>query len=260
MSNISFDNPNYVFQKVAFNVDDCLGDHILEPFPKFSFFWCVVGKPGSGKTSLVINSLIAKGKNRVYRKVFDKILLVMPLNSRKSLKNNPFDDLPGDQVFEQFDNKVVETIEQNKKAFDEENEQRVRDKKPKKQFTQLLIMDDITAYLKDDPKSLIELATNRRHLKLSMILMVQFLRAIPRPVRFQITNLTFFKPSNELDTQVLHDEFINLKKEDFNELKRAVWKDQHDFLMIDKNTDTYHKNLQKIIFAKYIDNGKESKE
>eukprot|EP01041_Mallomonas_annulata_P011998 gene11998-25140_t len=124
----------------------------------------ICGKAGSGKTSLLINALIAKKKNRVYRKVFDKIILVMPSNSRKSLKNNPLDDLPEDQQFENF--------------------------------------DDVTAYLKDNPKQLIELATNRRHLKLSIVLLVQFIRAVPRPVRFQVTHVTFFKPANELDLKI----------------------------------------------------------
>ena len=56
-------------------------------------------------------------------------------------------------------------------------------------------------------KSLIELATNRRHLKLSIVLLVQFLIAIPRPVRFQETIIVFFKPSNQLDTNILKDEY-----------------------------------------------------
>jgi hypothetical protein len=95
---------------------------------------------------------------------------------------------------------------------------------------------------------LIELSTNRRHLKLSIVLLVQFLRSIPKPVRFQITDIALFKPSNELDTKIIEDEYINLKKDDFKELKRAVWKDKHDMLMINKDDDTYYRNLQKITF------------
>jgi 5-bromo-4-chloroindolyl phosphate hydrolysis protein len=68
-------------------------------------------------------------------------------------------------------------------------------KKKKRSRNTLLILDDVTAYLKDNPKALIELATNRRHLKLSIILLVQFIRSVPRPVRFQVTDVCFFKPS-----------------------------------------------------------------
>jgi len=265
---ISLDKPNYNFKPVQFNCDEVLAKHIKEPFPNRSFFWAIVGRPGSGKTSLLINCLTGKKSDRVYNKVFDKILYVCPSNSRKSIKNNPFDDLPDEQKFEKFDESVVKAIEQIREEFDGKKDdkqiditqtQRLTDmikidkpkkKKSSKNKNQLLILDDVTAYLKDDPKLLIELSTNRRHLKLSIVLLVQFLRSIPKPVRFQVTDITLFKPSNELDTKVIEEEYINLKKEDFKELKRFVWEGKHDMLMINKDNDTYYKNLQKITFNK----------
>ena len=237
------DNANYNFKKVDFNVDGILGNHIREPFPNTSFFWLIIGKAGSGKTSLMINTLKTKKENRVYRKVFDKIVLVMPKNSKNSIKNNPLDDLPEDQVFENMSQEVIEKVKSIREEFDEE------DKKKKRQRNQLLILDDVTAYLKDKEniKSLIELATNRRHLKLSIILLVQFLKAVPRPIRFQVTHVSFFKPSNNLDLKIIQEEFINLENDKFQELTRFVFVDSHDFLFIDKNNETYYKNLQKII-------------
>ena len=235
----SLEDSNYKFDPVKFNVDGVFGDHIKAPFPNSSFFWIICGKAGSGKTSLLINSLIAKKNNRVYRKVFDKIILVMPSNSRKSIKNNPFDDLPEDQVFESFNDSVIGKIKEIRESFDDK-------KKKKRNRNQLLILDDITAYLKDDPRLLIELATNRRHLKLSIVLLVQFIRSIPRPVRFQVTHLTFFKPANELDSKIIEEEYLNLKKDDFKNLSRFVFENSHDFLMIDKNSELYYKNLNKI--------------
>jgi DNA polymerase III delta prime subunit len=254
MSKITFEQPNYVLQDVKFNVDDLFGEHIKEPFPNQSFFWLLCGRPGSGKTSLMINALSMKGRNRVYRNIFDKILLVMPSNSRKSLKSNPLDDLPDDQMFENMSDDVIDKVKEIRESFDE------LDKKKKRSRRQLLILDDITAYLKDNPKGLIELATNRRHLKLSIILLVQFVRAVPRPVRFQITNITFFKPSNEIDIKIIQEEFINLKKDVFDDLKRVVFQSQHDFLMIDKNNEVYYKNLQKINFSHHILNDDKSQE
>ena len=253
MSIISLEEPNYKLEPVKFSVDDILGDHIMEPFPNQSFFWLIVGKAGSGKTSLLINALNMKKENRVYRKVFDKILLVMPSNSRKSLKKNPLDDLPDDQVFENMDHTVIDKIKEIRSDFDE------LDKKKKRSRRQLLILDDITAYLKqkENVKTLIELATNRRHLKLSIILLVQYIRAVPRPVRFQITNVTFFKPSNELDLKIIQEEFVNLKKDVFDNLKRLVFQNAHDFLMVDKNNETFYKNMQKIIFSNDIENAEE---
>lgn len=271
----SVEKANYNLGQVKFNADDPLGDHIKEPFPNTSFFWLICGKPGSGKTSLLINSLVSKGDNRIYNKVFDKITLVMPRNSVKSIVNNPFHDLPPDQHFEKFTPAVISQIAKIRDSFDEtvkekpidytnvsitsyvnritESQKNVKadEKKASKKSRnkrQLLILDDVTAYLKDDPSLLIELATNRRHFKLSIVLMVQFLRAVPLPVRLQVTTLTVFKPANEKETEIVKEEYINMKKDLFNELTRYVWESKHDFLMIDKDNGLYYKNLQKINF------------
>jgi hypothetical protein len=257
---------NYIFNPVEFNVDEILGEHIKEPFPNKSFFWVLCGVPGSGKTSLFVNTLISKGANRVYRKVFDKILLVMPKSSNKSFKKSPFDDLPDDQKFETFDQNVVDQIMLLRKGFDEKeikespddnnghlinSDNNISDipiKKKKRNQNILLILDDITAYLKDDPRLLIELSTNRRHLKLSIVLLIQFLYSVPKPVRFQVTDITVFKPANEMDAETIEKEFINLKKGQFDDLKRFVWKNQHDFLFIHKGNETFYKNLNRITF------------
>lgn len=236
----TLEDANYNLSPVKFNVDGILGDHIREPFPNQSFFWVICGRAGSGKTSLLINALAAKNENRIYRKVFDKITLVMPKNSRRSIKNNPMDDLPPDQQFESLGTDVMTKVKEIREEFDE------LDKKKKRPRNQLLILDDVTAYLKDDPSLLVEMATNRRHLKLSIILLVQFIRAIPRPVRFQVTTITFFKPSNELDAKIIEEEYVNLKKDVFKDLTRFVWTNAHDFLMINKQNETFYKNLQKI--------------
>jgi hypothetical protein len=204
----------------------------------------ICGKAGSGKTSLLINLITSKKPNRIYRKVFDKILLVMPNNSKKSIKNNPFEDLPDDQTFDEFNNEVINKVKSVREEFDE------LDKKKKRTRNQLLILDDITATLKniDIQKSLIELATNRRHYKLSIILLVQFIRSIPRPVRFQITTIIFFKPCNNLDSSIIEEEFINLPKETYKDLTRFVWVNAHDYLLINKDSESFYKNLNKIKF------------
>ena len=83
-------------------------------------------------------------------------------------------------------------------------------------------------------------------MKLSIILLVQFLKSIPRPIRFQVTDITFFKPYNNLDLKIIQEEFVNLENDKFNDLTRYVFINNHDFLFINKNNETYFKNLQKI--------------
>lgn len=238
------EKPNYELGIINFGCDAPLAKHILPPFPNQSFFMVIAGKAGSGKTSLLLNMLTMKDDNRVYLKVFDKILLVMPQNSRRSIKNNPFDDLPPDQLFDEFSSDVTKKVESIREEYDELNKKEKR----KKNRNTLLVMDDITATLKDKAvlRQLIELSTNRRHLKLSIILLVQYVRSIPRAVRSQITDIVAFKPANGLDLKVIYEEYVNLKKEQFQDLTRFVYNDSHDFLFIEKGRDIYYKNLQRI--------------
>jgi hypothetical protein len=70
--------------------------------------------------------------------------------------------------------------------------------------------------------------------------------SIPRPIRLLITNLTVFKPSNEIENSVIKDEFITLPTKDWKQLSRFVWRTQFDFMMIDKSNNKYYKNLQLI--------------
>ena len=241
------ENSHYNLEKINFNVDKVFNDKIKEPFENSSFFYIIVGRPGSGKTSLLINMLNDKN---IYRKVFSQILVCMPKSSRQSLKNNIFDVLPSDQLFDELDESILHKIKANKEIYEEEKEMRQEKGKSTVCRHQLLILDDITAHLKnrDNEKMLIELATNRRHYNLSIILLVQFLRSIPRPIRFFGTSIIFFKPSNNLDTGILKEEYITLRKDTFDQLMNFVFEDSHDFLIINKNKNTYYKKLQKILF------------
>jgi hypothetical protein len=202
--------------------------------------------------------LTAKNDNQIYLEVFDRVLLVMPNNSRRSINDDPFSDLPSEQLFEEFSHEVVEKVESIRDEFTE-IEQKEKDKNAKKGIkkkvrtrNQLLVLDDITATLKDKSvmRSLIELATNRRHHRLSIILLVQFTKSIPRPVRFQLTSVCLFKPANNGELKILEEEFISLRKDDFEEICRFVFQNPHDFLFLDKDHERYFKNLSEIVLPK----------
>jgi hypothetical protein len=248
----ALEKPNYKLDKVNFNVDVPFNNKIQPPFENKSFFYIIVGKPGSGKTSVLINMM---DNPKIYKKVFTKILLCMPKNSRLSLKDNIFEDLPEDQLFDTLNESILTKIKSIKDEFEQDKEDRLENGKPPICRHQLLILDDVTAHLKESENinMLIELATNRRHYNLSIILLVQFLRSIPRPIRFFTTSCIFFKASNNLDTAVLREEYINLPKNIFESLLNFVFDtDAHDYMIINKDTNTYYKKLQKIIFNNSI--------
>jgi energy-coupling factor transporter ATP-binding protein EcfA2 len=229
------EDANYELKQIAFNVDGELSPKVELPFPNKSFFLVIAGRAGSGKTSLLINMLTNKN---IYRKVFDKIVLVQPKTSRSSLVNDIFEKLPEDQVFEKIDYSVVDKIKEIRSEFDKKSSSRKRN--------QLLILDDVTSQLKEDPSILIELSTNRRHLRLSIILLVQFTMSIPKSCRLQVSDIVLFKPNNGLEEDIIRSEFANLRSDEFKKLFRFVYRNPYDFLFINKNTETYYKNLQKI--------------
>ena len=236
---------NYEIKKIKFSIDVKFNDVIQDPFPNTSFFMCIIGPPKSGKTNLLVNMLNNK---KIYKRVFDKVVLVMPKNSMKSIKNNIFEDLPPDQQFDELTPKVLEKIKSIRETFDEEEQDEIERNKHRPRHM-LLILDDVTAELKnkENMKMLLELSTNRRHLKLSIVLLAQYLRSIPKPVRSQVTHLVAFKMPNELDSSILRDEYLNLERDLFNKLKRFVYESAHDFLFINKMDEKYFKNLSRII-------------
>ena len=86
---------------------------VPEPFPSKSFHMAVVGRPGSGKTSLAINLIAEKSKgHRVYFRKFDHVNVLMPKGSLASLKDNPFESLPDDDVQHEFNLENLLAIEQ----------------------------------------------------------------------------------------------------------------------------------------------------
>ena len=59
----------------------------------------MIGKPKSGKTSLLYSFLKSK---ELLRNVYDKIFLFQPSQSRASMKDKIFDNIPDEQKFEEL--------------------------------------------------------------------------------------------------------------------------------------------------------------
>ena len=76
-----------------------------------------LGRPGSGKTSLLVSMLTSKGKDRVLYKGYNHIILVMPTSSRASLKKNIFEHHPAEKCFDKLDiesiSKIYEMVQAN---------------------------------------------------------------------------------------------------------------------------------------------------
>ena len=69
-------DPSIKLAKFKFNCDEC-DKSIPNPLPQnLNHFMMIVGKPGSSKTTLIMNMICKRGK--MYNKKFDRIYLFSP--------------------------------------------------------------------------------------------------------------------------------------------------------------------------------------
>jgi len=224
----------------SFSVDNELHKR-LRDVPIFknmnkSFALAIIGRAGSGKTS-IMTAMLATPK--LFKKVFNKIYLFMPDNSRESMVGNIFEQLPEEQVFGRLNLEtltyVFEQIEQN--AHEDK--------------TSLLIFDDVQQYLKGESEALLtHMLNNRRHLRLSIIIVAQTFKKIPRSVRAAMTDFFLFHLSKS-DFQVLFQEMINLPVGDWENIlhlyRNTAKTVKFTFLYIHPSTQEYFINWDQIV-------------
>jgi len=208
----------------SFLCDYPLTEH-LNNYPQFSYMnvfntTAILGRPGSGKTSMLISMLSQKGKEKIYNKVFDFVYVIMPTQSRNSLKKNIFEKHAQDRLFDEL------TLENLQKIYDAIEENSLNKK------TSLVIYDDVGASLKNnDIQNLLKkMSFNRRHLKLVQIFLIQSWISIPLTIRKLFSNLIVFKP-NKIEWEKVVEETIEQEKDIALGLL-DLYKNPHDYLFI----------------------------
>ena len=239
MTQISEIPSNIKLDPIAFVCDKSLGDHIQEPWPNNHHFMCLCGMPGGGKTTLAMSLLTTNGPSRQYRKVFNHILLFMPEHSQSSLKNSPFKNHDPEKIFDELNYENLEEVYARVRSTAEDDQ------------NTLLIIDDMTSDLKnhDILKLFMMLINNRRHLRLSIWILVQSYIAIPLNLRKTISHLCMFKPANKKEYFSLFDELLHLPKQLAEDVTQWVFKKNHDFLMVNVQTGELYKNHNKLILS-----------
>ena len=206
-----------------------LNEYDLTQFLNCHSTTLIIGKPGSGKTNLLYSFMKSK---KLLNKCFDKIFLFQPEQSRASMKDKLFDQLPDDQKFDELTIDNLEMVDDN---LDEEG-------------NNLIIFDDMTAYLKnnDTRKKLKEFITNRRHKHLSIYFLVQTWFSIERDIRKLFSNIFIFKVSKkEFDN--IFEEVIEYKKDYVDELVKIVYDKKFNYMFINTDTQRIFKNFDEII-------------
>ena len=111
-----------------------LNDYDLTKFMNTHSTNLLIGKPGSGKTSLLYSFFKSQ---KLFRRTYHNIFLFQPSHSRASMKDKLFDKLPEEQKYEELD------YDSLKDVID-----RIKSEDPK--HNNCIIFDDMTAYLKNN--------------------------------------------------------------------------------------------------------------
>ena len=205
--------------------DSVICDKIHPSLPNKSFVMLVVGDKGSGKSSAVTSMVTSKKKNsKAYRGKFEDIMLNIPRSSLKSIKGNPFDDLPTENLFENFDEQFLDAVLERAEENSAED------------FKTLVVVDDASSKLKTN-KGVIDRLTSivhkHRHLKLSIMILVQSLTSVPLAIRKNSDTLVYFKPVNEKSNTIFKEEFLGeFTTQEARMLFQYVFKKKGDFLMV----------------------------
>jgi ABC-type dipeptide/oligopeptide/nickel transport system ATPase subunit len=247
-----------------------------DPLPKsFGVVFCIVGKKGSGKTTLFINLL--RNKNSPYNNHFDNIYLISP-TAKKDEKmaflvneleeEGKFYEELNEDTIEEIINKVESFNEEYIKAQEESSDEEIIDdpvfgkeikkkkkkkKKTKKiirQPTNLLVIDDCIHLLpKSGQKSKInEIFTTSRHKKLSIILLCQKYNKINPLIRNQIDIISIFPTDNAREIETIQDDFT-ISKELFDLVYKEATNEPNSFLHISffGNKPNFYKRFSKMI-------------
>ncbi len=224
-------NKDLLFCPPKFKCDTVLKD-VPMPLPQVvSFNMVIVGKPGSGKSSLATNII-----TNPLRKKYHSIFIIIPPNSMNSYAVNPFQSIDEEQIYNTLSLDNLLDIYGKVSANSEEG------------LNSLLYIDDMAANLKKASiqQTFKELLYNRRHLRLGIINSVQRLSTIPKALRAVTQLLVIFKPCNKAEGMILFDEMVNLEKKEFIKLMNYTFRDKHDHLLIILHEDKYYRNFNRI--------------
>ena len=234
MEIIEIENPKPLHLKPpAFVCDTKLGEHVYDPFPNLHSFIVLVGSARSGKSSLLINMFTNKN---IYYKVFDHVVVCMSIHSINSMKENIFDDLPPEQVYNELNDQTLESIIDQISGWSDENENTV------------IVIDDFATSLKNKAVTRLinQICANRRHYKTSIILSVQWLNSISLNMRKQINYIIAFKFKNNKELRCVADEFTKYDYNEFQEIAEYVFDKPYEFMVIDRDNNRIFKKFNEI--------------
>ena len=150
--------------------------------------------------------------------------------------------------------KLFDEVAEDKK-FDEltaENIQYVLDyiKDEPDEYNHCLILDDMTAYLKDKEiaKLINMIMMNRRHLHISIFFLIQDYKSLPDKTRKLCSNILMFKVNRKSVDAVFEENLdcYNVPKL-ISRLLKITFKVKHDFMFIDVENCRLFRNWDELV-------------
>tara|TARA_R110000787_G_scaffold112545_5_gene221485 strand:- start:154 stop:921 length:768 start_codon:yes stop_codon:yes gene_type:complete len=226
-----------------FSCDD-IDDSIPPPLPqKGGFAMLIVGKPGMGKTSLILSLVCKSGK--AFNRKFDRVFLWSP--SLVTMEDDPFEMIPDEQKFEEA------TFENIQQVLDE-----IKDSGEKILF----IFDDVIADIRGKGKGVIEnllqkIFFNRRHLagaggSVSVIATSQTYNKIDPKLRKTASQLILYRNPQKKEQESIFEEVILIPKKEYFDVLKYVYDKLHNFMYIDTTlgeNKMIHKNFTQLIIS-----------
>ena len=214
-------------------------ENVPYPLPKQCGFFCYVGPPRSGKSSLMSSLLCTTKPQKIYSGVFHHVFMIIPKTSYDSMTDSPFKTLSPEKIIHEFTEesllKVISRLEES----------------TKKKQNSLIIIDDFMSSLKDVKlrKSLEKLIANRRHLRVSVFVVSQNYISIPLSTRKLITAMFMFKCNNLKERDSIRSELVPRDKNEFFRMYNHVFNensDKHTFMFLDIENGDIFKNFNKL--------------
>ena len=219
---------------------DGIDSSIPKPLPqKGGFAMLIVGKPGQGKTTLILSLVCKQGK--AFNRKFDRVYLFSP--SLITMEDDPFEMIPDDQKYEEANfenlNEFLEDIKDSSEKI-------------------LLILDDTIADVRGKGKGAVEnllqkIFFNRRHLagsggSVSIIATSQTWNKIDPKLRKTASQVVMYKPQKK-ELENFYDDMILIPKKEFLDTLRFIYDKKHNFMYIDTQLPEHkqiHKNFNRL--------------
>ena len=225
-----------------FSCDD-IDDTIPAPLPqKGGFGMLIVGKPGMGKTSLILSLVCKQGK--AFNRKFHRVYVFSP--SLITMEEDPFELIPEEQKFEEATAENIDSVLEEMKDSGEKV---------------LLILDDVIADIRGKGRGEIEnklqkIFFNRRHLcgaggSCSIIATSQTYNKIDPKLRKTASHLIQYKPQKK-EVENIYDDMIQIPKKEFYDVLKYIYDKKHNFMFIDTELPedkTIHKNFNQLVIS-----------